>query len=73
MWGEKKRKKNPKAALCVPGTHPRHCSHFTSECLPGQTCVPIFSAKAASWLRVQITVSLALDPTSEAHPLKCHD
>ena len=26
--GGKKREKNPKADLCVPGTHPRHRSHF---------------------------------------------
>lgn len=60
----RKKREKENNGLCVPGTHPRHCSHFHFMSAFLGRPVPIFSAKAPSWLRVQITVSLALDPTS---------
>lgn len=47
---------------------------LTSDVLPsGAHLGPILGAGAPNRLMGQITVKLALDPTSEAHPLKFHD
>lgn len=54
-------------------TPPKLTFVFQAYFPPGQNCVPIFFARAPNRLMVQITVRLALDPTSETQPLKLHD